>query len=73
MIKQRGKTCEKDLPLFNNDITNNLGPQKPAIYSSLIAGVAFYRQYDEFFIIIIIENRHNNGDKHNTKNNQTNQ
>jgi hypothetical protein len=28
-----GKPCEKDLPLLKTDITNNLEPQKPVIYS----------------------------------------
>jgi len=26
---QKGKPSEMDLPLLKNDITNNLGPQKP--------------------------------------------
>jgi hypothetical protein len=30
---QKGKPCEMDLPFLKNDITNNLGPQKPVIYS----------------------------------------
>ena len=30
---KKGKPCQKDLPLLKNDITNNLGPQKPVIYS----------------------------------------
>ncbi len=30
---QKGKPPKKDLPLLKNDITNNLEPQKPAIYS----------------------------------------
>jgi hypothetical protein len=31
--KSKGQTLSIDLPLFENDITNNLGPQKPVIYS----------------------------------------
>jgi hypothetical protein len=31
---KKGKPCKKDLPLLKNDITNNLEPQKPVIYSS---------------------------------------
>ncbi len=30
---KKGKPPKKDLPLLKNDITNNLGPQKPVIYS----------------------------------------
>ena len=30
---EKGKPCETDLPLLKNDITNNLGSQKPVIYS----------------------------------------
>ena len=30
---QKDKPCEKDLPLLKNDIPNNLGSQKPVIYS----------------------------------------
>jgi len=30
---KKGKTCEKDSPLLKNDITDNLEPQKPVIYS----------------------------------------
>jgi len=30
---QKGKPYEKDLPSLKNDITNNLEPQKPVIYS----------------------------------------
>jgi len=30
---EKGKPCEMDLSLLKNDITNNLGPQKPVIYS----------------------------------------
>jgi len=30
---KKGKTCGIDLPLLKDDITNNLEPQKPAIYS----------------------------------------
>ncbi len=29
---QKGKPCEMDLPLFKNDIPNNLEPQQPVIY-----------------------------------------
>jgi hypothetical protein len=31
--KSKGKPYELDLPFFENDITNNLEPQKPVIYS----------------------------------------
>ena len=31
---KKGKPRKKDLPLLKNDITNNLEPQKPVIYSS---------------------------------------
>jgi len=30
---EKGKTCQMDLPLLKNDITNNLESQKPVIYS----------------------------------------
>jgi hypothetical protein len=30
---KKGKPCEMDLPLLKNDITNNVEPQKPVIYS----------------------------------------
>jgi hypothetical protein len=30
---QKGKPCEKDLPLLKNDITKRLRPQKRVIYS----------------------------------------
>ncbi len=30
---KKGKPCKKDLPLLKNDITNNLEPKKPVIYS----------------------------------------
>ena len=30
---QKVKPCQKDLPFLKNDITNNLEPQKPVIYS----------------------------------------
>jgi hypothetical protein len=30
---QKGKPCEMDLPLLKDDITDNLEPQKPVIYS----------------------------------------
>ncbi len=30
---EKGKLCEMDLPFLKNDITNNLEPQKPVIYS----------------------------------------
>jgi len=33
---EKGKSFEKDLPLFKNDITNNLEPQKPVIYSETV-------------------------------------
>jgi hypothetical protein len=33
-IKSKRQTPEIDLPLFKNDITNNLRSQKPVIYSS---------------------------------------
>jgi len=30
---KKGKPSKKDLPLWKNDITDNLAPQKPVIYS----------------------------------------
>ena len=38
--KQKGKPCEKDLPLLKNDITNNLEPQKPVIHSRYLESQA---------------------------------
>jgi hypothetical protein len=29
---QKGKPLKKGFALFKNDITNNLGPQKPVVY-----------------------------------------
>ena len=31
---EKGKPSKMDLPLLKNDITNNLEPQKPVVYSS---------------------------------------
>ena len=42
---ERGKPCEMDLPLLKNDITNNLEPQKPVIYSRNHK----FRIYDSLF------------------------
>ena len=40
---KKGKPCEMDLPLLQNDITNNLGPQKPVIYSRYMkSGLSAY-------------------------------
>ena len=40
---QKDKPCKKDLPLLKNDITNNLEPQKPVIYSRYMkSGLSAY-------------------------------
>ena len=36
---QKGKPQKMDLPLLKNDITNKLGPQKPAINSETVEKV----------------------------------
>jgi hypothetical protein len=38
---EKGKPPKTDLPLLNNDITNNLGPQKPVIYRSRYVRLAY--------------------------------
>ena len=46
---QKGKPCEKDLPLLKNDITNNFKPQKPVIYSETVEKAQFWH-FSEFYM-----------------------
>ena len=43
---EKGKSSEKDMPLLKNDIPNNLGPQKPVIYSEIVEKVKFRHCYE---------------------------
>ena len=38
-----GQTPKMDLPFSKNDITNNLGPQKPVVYSRNLPFTLFLR------------------------------
>ena len=46
---QKDKPCENDLPLFKNDITNNLEPQKPVIYSETVEKAQIWH-FSEFYM-----------------------
>jgi len=43
---QKGKTSNKDLPLFKNDITTILRSQKPAIYSRNLQSGSFTGSFE---------------------------